>query len=119
MIRVFCDFDGTVCSHDIGDQFFMKFAGEKAGQNIQRLLGGEITMQEWLTELCEAIPSIHQKEYESFLLIFVPFDRVLRCGTLFRNPCLVPLFFFFCLLLLVILFLSCYFFFISAISEMV
>jgi 2,3-diketo-5-methylthio-1-phosphopentane phosphatase len=71
MVRVFCDFDGTVCSHDVGEQFFLKFAGEKAVQNIQRLLCGEITMQEWLTELCEAIPSIHQKEFFDFIDQFV------------------------------------------------
>jgi 2,3-diketo-5-methylthio-1-phosphopentane phosphatase len=71
MIRVFCDFDGTVCSQDVGEQFFLKFAGEKAEQNIQRLLGDEITMQEWLTELCEAITSIHQKEFLDFVDQFV------------------------------------------------
>jgi 2,3-diketo-5-methylthio-1-phosphopentane phosphatase len=67
MIRVFCDFDGTVCLQDVGEQFFLKFAGEKAKQSIQRLLKGEITMQIWLTELCEAIPSIHQKEFLDFV----------------------------------------------------
>lgn len=67
MIRVFCDFDGTVCQQDVGEQFFLKFAGEKAKQNIQRLLSSEITIQEWLTELCDAIPSIHQKEFLDFV----------------------------------------------------
>ena len=67
MIRVFCDFDGTVCLQDVGEQFFLKFAGEKAKQSIQCLLKGEITMQIWLTELCEAIPSIHQKEFLDFV----------------------------------------------------
>ena len=71
MIRIFCDFDGTVCSEDVGEQFFLKFASEKAKQNIQRLLSSEITMQEWLTELCEAIPSIHQKEFLDFINQFV------------------------------------------------
>lgn len=71
MIRVFCDFDGTVSLQDIGERFFQKFAGEKAEQNIQRLLSGEITMQEWLTELCEAIPSIHKKEFLDFVDQFV------------------------------------------------
>jgi 2-hydroxy-3-keto-5-methylthiopentenyl-1-phosphate phosphatase len=67
MIRVFCDFDGTICQQDVGEQFFLKFAGEKANQNIQHLLGGEITLQEWLTELCEAIPSINEKELQDFV----------------------------------------------------
>jgi 2-hydroxy-3-keto-5-methylthiopentenyl-1-phosphate phosphatase len=71
MVRVFCDFDGTVCLQDVGEQFFRAFAFEKAEQNIQRLLGGIITMQEWLTELCDAIPSMHQKEFLDFVDQFV------------------------------------------------
>jgi len=71
MVRVFCDFDGTVCSQDVGEQFFLKFAGEKAEQNIHRLLSDEITLQEWLTELCEAIPSIDQKKFFDFIDQFV------------------------------------------------
>lgn len=71
MIRVFCDFDGTVCSQDIGDQFFMKYAREKAEKNIQRLLGDEITAQEWLMELCEAIPLLHQKDFLDFIDQFI------------------------------------------------
>jgi len=71
MVRVFCDFDGTVCLQDVGEQFFLAFADEQAEQNIQRLLSDEITMQEWLTELCEAIPSIRQKEFMDFVDQFV------------------------------------------------
>jgi 2-hydroxy-3-keto-5-methylthiopentenyl-1-phosphate phosphatase len=71
MIRVFCDFDGTVCSEDVGEQFFLKFAGEKVEQNIQRLLSGEITLQEWLTALCEAIPAMSQKKFLEFVDQFV------------------------------------------------
>jgi 2-hydroxy-3-keto-5-methylthiopentenyl-1-phosphate phosphatase len=66
MVRVFCDFDGTVCVQDIGDQFFQTFAGEKAEQSAQRLLKDEITSQMSLMELCEAIPSIRQKELMDF-----------------------------------------------------
>jgi len=58
MIRVFCDFDGTVCLQDVGQQFFREFAGEKAEASVQRLLGGKITTQMWFMELCNAIPSI-------------------------------------------------------------
>jgi len=71
MVRIFCDFDGTVCLQDVGEQFFLKFAGDKAEQNIQRLLSDEITMQEWLTELCEAIPLIDQKKFFDFIDQFI------------------------------------------------
>jgi Haloacid Dehalogenase superfamily, subfamily IB, phosphoserine phosphatase-like/2,3-diketo-5-methylthio-1-phosphopentane phosphatase len=67
MIRVFCDFDGTVCLQDVGEQFFREFTGEKAEASVRHLLTGEITMQMWLTELCEAIPSIDQNEFISFV----------------------------------------------------
>jgi 2-hydroxy-3-keto-5-methylthiopentenyl-1-phosphate phosphatase len=71
MVHVFCDFDGTVCPQDVGEQFFRTFAGEKSEQSIQRLLNGKITMQEWLTELCEEIPFIRQKEFFNFVDQFV------------------------------------------------
>jgi 2-hydroxy-3-keto-5-methylthiopentenyl-1-phosphate phosphatase len=62
MVRIFCDFDGTVCLRDVGEQFFREFAGEKAEVNVRRLLSGEITMQMWFMELCNAIPSITRDE---------------------------------------------------------
>ena len=71
MVRVFCDFDGTVCPQDVGEQFFQTFAGKKAEQNIQRLLSDEMTMQQWMTELCEAIPSIRHKKFLDFVDQFV------------------------------------------------
>jgi len=67
MVRVFCDFDGTVCPQDVGELFFQTFAGEKAEQNIQRLLSDEMTMQQWLTDLCDVIPSIRQKDFLDFV----------------------------------------------------
>jgi 2-hydroxy-3-keto-5-methylthiopentenyl-1-phosphate phosphatase len=67
MVRIFCDFDGTVCLQDVGEQFFRKFAGEEAEVSIRRLLSGEITMQMWFVELCNVIPAITRDE----LLMFV------------------------------------------------
>jgi 2-hydroxy-3-keto-5-methylthiopentenyl-1-phosphate phosphatase len=67
MIRVFCDFDGTVCLQDVGEQFFRKFSGEKAEASVRHFLSGEITMQMWLTELCEAIPSMKHNEFLKYV----------------------------------------------------
>jgi len=78
MVRVFCDFDGTVCLQDVGEQFFLKYAGEKAKQSIQRLLKDKITMQQWLTELFEAIPSISQEEYFNFVDQFIVDPRFIE-----------------------------------------
>jgi 2-hydroxy-3-keto-5-methylthiopentenyl-1-phosphate phosphatase len=66
MIRVFCDFDGTVCPEDVGETFFRKYAGVQAEASVVRLLNGEITMQSWLCELCKAIPSLTRSEFEAF-----------------------------------------------------
>ena len=71
MVHVFCDFDGTVSLQDVGELFFRNYAAEKADQNIQRLLSGEMTMQKWLTELCETIPSISKKEFYDFIDQFI------------------------------------------------
>jgi 2-hydroxy-3-keto-5-methylthiopentenyl-1-phosphate phosphatase len=67
MVRVFCDFDGTVSVQDIGDRFFQTFVGEKAGKIVQRLLRDDITSQMSLIELCDAIPSLHQEEFLAFV----------------------------------------------------
>ncbi len=67
MVRVFCDFDGTVCPHDIGAQFFRKFAGEQAQGFVEELLDGTITMQEWLNRLCGAIPHITREEFNAYV----------------------------------------------------
>jgi 2-hydroxy-3-keto-5-methylthiopentenyl-1-phosphate phosphatase len=67
MIRVFCDFDGTVCQQDVGELFFRFFAGEKADACVHLLLSGEITMQQWLTELCNTIPSIKHDEFLKYV----------------------------------------------------
>jgi 2-hydroxy-3-keto-5-methylthiopentenyl-1-phosphate phosphatase len=67
MIRVFCDFDGTVCQQDVGEQFFRSFSGAKADACVSQLLNGEITMQVWLTELCDSIPSIKCDEFFKYV----------------------------------------------------
>lgn len=67
MVRVFCDFDGTISLQDVGEHFFRTFAGQQAETSVQRLIGGKITMQQWLTEMCEAIPSISKKDFFDFV----------------------------------------------------
>jgi 2-hydroxy-3-keto-5-methylthiopentenyl-1-phosphate phosphatase len=66
MIRIFCDFDGTVSLDDIGEQFFRTFAEDKAKELEEELISGRLTVQDWLVQLCEAIPTINQKEFDSF-----------------------------------------------------
>ena len=56
-----------VSIRDVGEQFFRTFAGQQADQNIERLLKDEITMQEWLKELCDVMPPIDRNEFLGFI----------------------------------------------------
>jgi len=67
MVRVFCDFDGTVCPQDVGELFFRNFAGPQAEADVQRLLHGDITMQQWLDGLCNAIPVTTLETFAAFV----------------------------------------------------
>ncbi len=67
MIRVYCDFDGTVCPEDIGEQLFRTFVGDQAQDIVDTLLRGEINAQEWLRRECEAIPSLDRKTFDAFV----------------------------------------------------
>jgi 2,3-diketo-5-methylthio-1-phosphopentane phosphatase len=67
MIRVFSDFDGTVCPQDIGAQFFETFAGKKAHDFKEELLPGKLAMQDWLGQLCEAILDISRREFDTYI----------------------------------------------------
>jgi len=66
MVRIYCDFDGTVCPQDIGEQLFRAFVGKRAEEIVQELLRGEISAQEWLRRECELIPSITPEVFEQF-----------------------------------------------------
>ncbi len=70
MVRVYCDFDGTVCPEDIGEQLFRAFVGDRAQEIADALMRGEITAQEWMRRECEAIPAIDESAFEDFLRRF-------------------------------------------------
>ena len=67
MVRIFCDFDGTVCTRDIGEEFFRSFAGESVDALVDELLRGEINTQQWLQRMCEAIPSMNREQFETYV----------------------------------------------------
>jgi 2,3-diketo-5-methylthio-1-phosphopentane phosphatase len=67
MLRVFCDFDGTVCEQDIGEQFFTDFIGAKAQEIVDVLLRGEIDAREWLRRECAALPPVTRSEFNAYL----------------------------------------------------
>lgn len=67
MVRVFCDFDGTVASEDVGNRLFRTFAGEQAVSTVQRYLKGEINARDCLAYECAAIPNITEAELIEFV----------------------------------------------------
>jgi 2,3-diketo-5-methylthio-1-phosphopentane phosphatase len=67
MVRVFCDFDGTASSEDVGNQLFRTFAGEKAVEIVQRYLSDAINARQCLQEECAAVESLTPQELERFI----------------------------------------------------
>ncbi|HVN47547.1 MAG TPA: MtnX-like HAD-IB family phosphatase [Bacteroidota bacterium] len=67
MVRVYCDFDGTVCTRDIGEELFRSFAGESVDALVDGLLHGKINSQEWLRQMCDAIPSMSREIFETYV----------------------------------------------------
>ncbi len=67
MIRVFCDFDGTVCPQDIGEEFFRAFAGDAVQKIVDELLCGEINSQQWLQRVCDAVPSMSRAQFDAYV----------------------------------------------------
>jgi len=67
MIRVYCDFDGTVASSDVGDLLFRTLAGEKAIAIVRRYLDGEINARECLQQECAAVGHATPAMVERFL----------------------------------------------------
>lgn len=65
MLRVFCDFDGTVASHDVGNLLFRTFAGSRADSIVQRYLEGSINARECLTEECRAMGAVRLSDLEA------------------------------------------------------
>lgn len=68
MVRVFCDFDGTVAAEDVGNQLFRKFVGEeKAVEIVRHYLDGEITARQCLVRECEAVDNLTREEFDKFV----------------------------------------------------
>ncbi len=78
MVRVFCDFDGTVCQTDVGRTLFKTFVGEaKAGEIVQRYFSGEISARESLRRECSAVAPLPVSRLEAFVDQF-SVDRFFR-----------------------------------------
>jgi len=67
-IKIFCDFDGTITTKDVGEHMFHEFGdGEKAYAIFQRWLRKEIdSIQEW-RELLDLVKDLTEVQFDNFL----------------------------------------------------
>lgn len=67
MIRVFCDFDGTVSPHDVGNSLFSAFGGHAAEGIVKEYLAGSINARQCLRRECESIGSFRMADLIRFV----------------------------------------------------
>jgi 2,3-diketo-5-methylthio-1-phosphopentane phosphatase len=67
MIRVFCDFDGTVAAEDIGNHLFRHFSGPEAERIVEGYLSGTKSAVECLSEECAAAKNVTPEALARFV----------------------------------------------------
>lgn len=67
MIRMFCDFDGTVASTDVGNALFRNFSGGRTEAIVEEYLQGSINAPECFRRECEAIGTVSRAELGDFI----------------------------------------------------
>jgi 2,3-diketo-5-methylthio-1-phosphopentane phosphatase len=67
-IKIFCDFDGTITTKDVGEHMFLEFGdSEKAYEIFNRWVNKEIdSAQEW-QELLELVEDLTEEKFNSFI----------------------------------------------------
>lgn len=66
MLRIYCDFDGTIVRKDVGNRLFRTFAPDDAERIVRRYLDGEINARECLSSECEAVTRIDRSTFDRF-----------------------------------------------------
>lgn len=64
--KIFCDFDGTITTDDVGDLFFMTFSGGKARKVIQLWETGKIDSREMYLQEIKML-KVTPEEFDKFL----------------------------------------------------
>jgi 2,3-diketo-5-methylthio-1-phosphopentane phosphatase len=67
MIRVFCDFDGTITKRDVGDALFERFGGSICANIIKDYRDEKISAVECYRRESEACGEVHREELHRFL----------------------------------------------------
>ncbi|MAT40415.1 MAG: hypothetical protein CL946_12535 [Ectothiorhodospiraceae bacterium] len=65
-IRIFCDFDGTIATEDIGDKFFVTFAGENMWTDNALYKEGNISGEELYRRNAAKISGITEEQVDRF-----------------------------------------------------
>ncbi len=67
MVRVFCDFDGTIAVHDVGARMFRTFGGRAAEETVREYLAGTINARECFVRECQAVPHLTREEFLAYI----------------------------------------------------
>ncbi len=66
MLRVYCDFDGTIVREDVGNRFFRTFAPGDAERIVAGYLDGSMNARDCLAAECAAVPRMDRETFERF-----------------------------------------------------
>ena len=66
-LKVYCDFDGTVATKDVGRQLFQHFAGPRTQEIAQHYVDGTITARECLLSEAALVSGVGATELSAFV----------------------------------------------------
>lgn len=67
MVRVYCDFDGTIAVQDVGSRMFRTYGGTEAEETVREYLAGTINARECFVRECQAVPHLTKEEFVAFV----------------------------------------------------
>jgi len=73
MVRVFCDFDGTMTVEDVGNRLFHTYSGGASEKIVEEYRAGRINARECLSRECESLGTISPETVRKFASQF-PLD---------------------------------------------
>jgi len=90
MIRVFCDFDGTMTVEDVGNRLFHTFAGDAGATIVEEYRAGRINAKDCLRRECAALGPLRAETIREFADRF-PLDPFAREFVRFCRTREIPL----------------------------
>lgn len=65
-LRVFCDFDGTACQTDVGNEFFRRFSRGASAEVVEQYRAGDISGAECLIREAELVSHVEREIADRF-----------------------------------------------------